>query len=313
MSPMFVSGGSVAAAGMAMSVFSGSWVGCWLGLEVNLLGFMVVMNHPYIKIEASVKYFVVQSLGSGFLIMGFLSSEISESLLFCDLFLIFSFLLKSGLVPFHFWVPSVVNSLSWVSGFLMLTFQKLGALVLVGWFVSEKMLVLSACASALIGGVGGLNQTSVRAMLAYSSFVHSGWMLLGLVGSFSLFLFYWSVYSFSVFCVYWSCAVLDKKFFKSKSRGLVSCVGLLLLTGLPPFLGFIPKVMVFMSFNNAAVFLCVLGSLLSLKYYLSFFFSFFLSGTLFNASMGNSGVLLGVTVFYGNFLSFLGFILLLLS
>nr|AXP84531.1 NADH dehydrogenase subunit 2 [Perumytilus purpuratus] len=259
--------------GSLVSVFSGSWVGMWLGLEINLLGFIVLMNpEGVVVIEPCIKYFVVQSLGSGMVLVSFLANEAYLSN-FLEVFLMLGLMLKSGLAPLHFWLPSVVNSSSWFVGGMILTWQKLAPFVLVGWTFSSSMLIASAVLLALIGGVGGLNQHSVRALMAYSSLVHSSWMLMALLSSFSLFLLYWIIYSVSAFLMFWSCSYYNKQFLKSKMRAFVGCCSLLMLSGLPPFLGFFTKVLVFLSVNSVALFVCVLGSVVSLKYYISFFFS----------------------------------------
>lgn len=47
-------------------------MGVWLGLEVNLLGFVPLMVQASggQSVEAAIKYFIVQAVGSGFLLLG---------------------------------------------------------------------------------------------------------------------------------------------------------------------------------------------------------------------------------------------------
>nr|QKY75021.1 NADH dehydrogenase subunit 2 [Semimytilus algosus] len=308
LSPMTSLSFLVTVLGTLMSVFSGSWVGMWLGLEINLLGFIVLMNpEGVIAVEPCIKYFIIQSFGSGMLLVGFLAMEFFLPKI-VELMLMASLMIKSGLAPFHFWIPPVVNSSNWFVGAMVLSWQKLAPFIMVGWFFGEFVLLLSASLLAIIGGVGGLNQLSVRAMMSYSSMVHTAWMTVALFSSFSLFLIYWVIYSGSVILMFWGCAIFNKTFLKSKMRGYAISCSLFMLSGLPPFLGFFSKVLVFLSVNSVSLFFCVLGSLISLKYYLSFLFSLSF-GSSAHDSLGSKST---VWVVWGSiYLNVLGVILLL--
>ena len=62
--------------GTIISVSRSSWLGVWLGIEINLLNFIVLINPEGVfVVEPSVKYFVVQCLRSNFILMGFLLRE----------------------------------------------------------------------------------------------------------------------------------------------------------------------------------------------------------------------------------------------
>ncbi len=51
---------------------SRDWLAAWLGLEVNLLGFipLVAQGGGSQSVESSVKYFVIQALGSRMILLG---------------------------------------------------------------------------------------------------------------------------------------------------------------------------------------------------------------------------------------------------
>lgn len=68
--------------GSFLAIRSCNWLGVWLGLEINLLGFIPLMVQGFRQdqgVESSVKYFVVQALGSSFVLLGGFS--LGESLL----------------------------------------------------------------------------------------------------------------------------------------------------------------------------------------------------------------------------------------
>nr|YP_010317933.1 NADH dehydrogenase subunit 2 [Geukensia demissa]QHO63843.1 NADH dehydrogenase subunit 2 [Geukensia demissa]UJM44211.1 NADH dehydrogenase subunit 2 [Geukensia demissa] len=262
--------------GSIVSISSGSWLGIWLGMEINLIGFILLMNpEGMCVVEPCIKYFVVQSLGSAFILMGFICNESNMSMYLNYSLLMLGLLMKSGVFPFHGWVPSVVNSSSWFVSCMVLTWQKLAPLVFLGYIYHGVSLLISVAMMALIGGVGGLNQHSVRGLMAYSSFVHTSWMLIALFSSFFIFIIYWLVYSMSVGLVMWACAKKNKFYFKSGLRVVEVSLGIFMLSGLPPFVGFLCKILVFLSVQNVSIFFCILGSLISLKFYLSFLYNIF--------------------------------------
>nr|YP_010580948.1 NADH dehydrogenase subunit 2 [Mytilisepta virgata]UZT27171.1 NADH dehydrogenase subunit 2 [Mytilisepta virgata] len=294
-----------------VSVSSSTWLGVWVGFELNLLSFMVLMNlESKWAISPCTKYFIIQSLGSGLILMTFLCDEILYSDEWNELVLCAGVMLKGGIAPFHFWVPSIVNSTTWLAGGLILSWQKLAPLFLMGWLFSDWMIIVGASLSALVGGVGGLNQHSIRGLMVYSSFVHTSWMMLALISSFSLFVFYWLVYSVSLVLMFWSCFKVSKQFLKSKMRVFHSCLSLLMLSGLPPFLGFVSKLLVMMSINSVVVFVSVIGSVISLKYYLSALYSFIFGHVYWDTDCSQD---ISFIVIVSVFLNVLGFLLVVIG
>nr|ATZ69811.1 NADH dehydrogenase subunit 2 [Conus ermineus] len=293
--------------GTMLSLSSVHWLGIWAGLEMNLIGFlpMLIYQKKISESESAVKYFIIQALGSSLLIFGSLlsfstsfswdmiSSGAGGSLGLCAL--VSGLSVKLGVFPFHYWVPSVMAGLSWVSCMLLATWQKLAPLFLLLSLceLSEmKGLLVLFCVmsagSALVGGMGGLNQTQIRALLAYSSIGHLGWMIFAMLHSewcMKLYLFIYLAITSSLFVSLWlkdSSAMKDVSSLKHfKVYYLVIMLLLLSLSGLPPLLGFVSKWLVVYVGSGGpfsfVLFLLILGSLMSLFYYLSLFFSFFLN------------------------------------
>nr|ATZ70461.1 NADH dehydrogenase subunit 2 [Conus sp. MNCN 95052] len=293
--------------GTMLSLSSVHWLGIWAGLEMNLIGFlpMLIYQKKISESESAVKYFIIQALGSSLLIFGSLlsfstsfswdmiSEGMSGTLGLCALMSGLS--VKLGMFPFHYWVPSVMAGLSWISCMLLATWQKLAPLFLLLSLceLSEvKELLVLFCmmsgGSALVGGMGGLNQTQIRALLAYSSIGHLGWMTFAMLHGewcMKLYLFVYLSITASLFVSLWlkdSSVMKDVSSLKHfKIYHLVIMLLLLSLSGLPPLLGFVSKWLVVLIGSSGPfsfiLFLLILGSLMSLFYYLSLFFSFFLN------------------------------------
>nr|AII23636.1 NADH dehydrogenase subunit 2 [Babylonia areolata] len=299
---------SVMGLGTLLSVSSIHWLGIWAGLEINLIGFlpMLVYQKSTAESESAVKYFIVQALGSSFLIFGSLMAfnmsftwdVVSKMWLsgnFGLIMIMMGLYMKLGLFPFHYWLPGVMAGLPWNSCLLLATWQKLAPLFLVlsllelnQSYLVGLVLCLVSAGSSLIGGLGGMNQTQVRALLAYSSIGHLGWMVFAAMQGEWVMKAYLGIYmliSLSMFLSLWySDSGLMKHINNLKSNSpLQLSIMLLLLSlgGLPPLLGFVSKWLVIMSVSTSPwlsfIFLLILGSLMSLFYYLSLFFTMFLS------------------------------------
>nr|ARQ20658.1 NADH dehydrogenase subunit 2 [Nacella clypeater] len=323
--------------GTFISISSFNWLFVWVGLEVNLMGFipLLVYSGKCSSAESGVKYFLIQALGSSLfaggscLVLGSMSSlDLVFGLIgssFPDFYYVFSMILilsslflKLGCFPFYFWLPSVVLGTSWFSCFFLLTWQKLAPFFIllsvgVSFFsVGYWLMSIFAVFSSLFGGIGGIGETYLRSILAYSSIGHSGWMLYsGLLG-FSTFCVYFFIYFFISACLF---VILS--FSGSKNMGYVGCfskslvfkfsmMGILLsLGGMPPLLGFFGKWVVLsngMMSGGALPILLILGSLLSLYYYLVLFFGVFFSSGSFLFSVNSTMNLMG---YDGNFSIFL--------
>nr|YP_010472548.1 NADH dehydrogenase subunit 2 [Mitrella albuginosa]UVG40733.1 NADH dehydrogenase subunit 2 [Mitrella albuginosa] len=299
---------SVMGIGTLLSVSSMHWLMMWAGLEINLIGFLplLVYQKSVSESQSAVKYFIVQALGSSFLIFGSLMSfsssfgwdtyisgynysSIGFLVLICGLFI------KLGLFPFHYWLPSVMAGLPWISCMLLATWQKFAPLFLLlcltemnHFYMVSLFICVVSIGSSLVGGVGGMNQTQTRALLAYSSIGHLGWMSFAIIHSEWTMKVYLAVYvliSISLFTSLWYSDFGNMKNIynlKDFSFMYLSVMFLLLsLGGLPPLLGFVSKWLVVLvgtgSVWTPVVFGLILGSLMSLFYYLSLFFSMFLS------------------------------------
>jgi NAD(P)H-quinone oxidoreductase subunit 5 len=94
-------------------------------------------------------------------------------------------LTKSAQFPFHSWLPDTMETPTPVSalmhagvinagGFLMI---RLSPLVSLSWLAMDLLLVVGA-ATALLGGVVMLTQTSIKRMLAWSTIAQMGFMIL---------------------------------------------------------------------------------------------------------------------------------------
>nr|QZK22221.1 NADH dehydrogenase subunit 2 [Drepanotermes sp. WA_028] len=283
--------------GMLVSVSSNSWLGAWMGLEINLMSFIPLMSNVknMYNTEASLKYFIVQVLASATLLFMVVMKTLTEDLftfegsIYTPMIICTPLLLKSGAAPFHWWFPGVMEGLSWENCALLMTVQKAAPLMLMSYLIDINAFTLSIIlTSTIVGAIGGMNQTSMRKILTYSSINHTGWMLIALTTSENLWMVYFMIYSTLALTVVSAIKLSGVSFINqtmmtnkgTKLMKFMMFTSLLSLGGLPPFLGFLPKWIVIQAMiaNNMTPLatIVVVTSLITLYYYLKISYSSFM-------------------------------------
>nr|YP_010362110.1 NADH dehydrogenase subunit 2 [Branchinotogluma segonzaci]UNQ87670.1 NADH dehydrogenase subunit 2 [Branchinotogluma segonzaci] len=278
--------------GSILAISSSQWIFIWLGLELNLMSFipLLVYSNKYNEAEASMKYFLAQALGSGLILLGSMTLYMNPQTLmntnFMNMFLFMGLITKLGIPPCHFWFPSVMSMISWPMCLILTTWQKLVPIIILAYSIMPNMnLIISTIIimSSIIGGLGGLNQTQLRPLMAYSSIGHMSWMLAAMTSSYSCSMIYLMIYimiTTPLMMLFWTSSSLSNmttlKFsFYSPSHKMTISLLLMSLGGLPPFLGFFPKWMVMESLSTSfilIIFITLLGSMINLYYYLNLMF-----------------------------------------
>nr|UEK21361.1 NADH dehydrogenase subunit 2 [Ligyra sp. 2017] len=320
-------------AGTMISISSTSWLGAWMGLEINLLSFIPLMTNTnnLMSSESSLKYFLVQALASAVLLFSVIMSmlkfnmvSLNNSLQLMEMLIISSLLLKSGAAPFHFWFPGTMEGLSWTSALTLMTWQKIAPLMLISYLFIKSFMMYPIILSALVGSMGGLNQTSLRKLMAFSSINHIGWMMAAMTSDEALWLLYFIMYSFlssTLILMFNSFQLfhfnqLFSFFIPSKPLKFTMFMNMLSLGGLPPFLGFLPKWLVIQLLTNnnqmLLMFIMTMFTLITLFFYLrmtfaAFMLNYYESSWIITAKMNNYHLYLYLTF---SFLSISGLIML---
>lgn len=126
---------AISSIGTVLIILGRGLLGIWLCLELRFFGFIPILNGKTVgENEAAVKYFIVQAIGSGILLIGFMliSGEhllVGPGLMGNEiryLIIVFGLLIKLGVFPIHFWFPRVMSSCSWFRCFWLSVVQKVG-------------------------------------------------------------------------------------------------------------------------------------------------------------------------------------------
>jgi NADH-quinone oxidoreductase subunit N len=230
-------------------------------------------------------------------------SVIGPVLIFGLVFIVAGLGFELGVVPFHMWVPDVYEGAPTPVTVLISSAPKLAGFAIAYRILVEgllplaidwqKMLMLLAVLSLIVGNITAIAQTNLKRMLAYSTIAQMGFMLLamfsGVVGgnvastanAYSAALFYVITYALTSLGTFGIIMLLARQGFESEQitdlRGLnkrspwFAFVMLLLmfsLAGVPPTVGFYAKLVVLQALlgNDAplGVTLAVVAVLLSL-------------------------------------------------
>ena len=209
---------------------------------------------------------------------------------------------KVSLVPFHFWAPDTYEGAPTpVAGFLSTASKAAGFAVLMRLLITafpltafqhvdwRTLLAIVSVMTMTLGNLVALAQTNIKRLLAYSSIAHAGYALIGLVANNQLgvtaVVFYLIAYiltnlaAFGIVMAFGHVTGSDEiRAYDGMSRrapylGLAMLVAFLSLSGMPPFGGFMAKLLVFAAAIQAGwywlVIIGILNSIIGLYYYLT--------------------------------------------
>ena len=321
--------------GMFIMISGNNFLVLYLGLELLTLSsyaLVALRRDNTAAVEAAMKHFVLGAMASGFLLYGMsmlygatgsldigqvfkaiYSGEIKHQVLVFGLvFVVAGLAFKLGVVPFHMWVPDVYQGAPTAITALIGGAPKLAAFAMtirllvdgllplaVDW---QQMLMVLAVCSLLVGNLAGLQQTSLKRMLAYSTISQMGFVMLGLMSgvvdgkvdpatvenAYSSAMFYVVTYVLTALASFGVILLLAREGFESEEiadlAGLnqrsplyagVMAICLFSMAGIPPLVGFYAKLSVLQAliasgsslYIGLAVF-AVIMSLIGAFYYL---------------------------------------------
>nr|ADK21560.1 NADH dehydrogenase subunit 2 [Chodsigoa sodalis] len=284
--------------GTLIVLTSSHWFMTWVGFEINMFAIipMLMKNYNPRSMEASTKYFMTQATASMILMLAIMINlmhsghwsitNITNPT--ASMLMTLALVMKLGLAPFHFWVPEVTQGVPLFPGLILLTWQKIAPLSMLYQLNSSinlELLLTMSLLSVVVGGWGGLNQTQLRKIMAYSSIAHMGWMTAILAYDSTLMLLNLIIYiimtstTFMLFIYSSSTNTLSLSHTWNKMPLITAIIltTMLSLGGLPPLTGFLPKWFIIQELtkNNSIILPTIMAilSLLNLFFYMRLTYS----------------------------------------
>jgi NADH-quinone oxidoreductase subunit N len=207
--------------GLMLLTSSYNLISVYLAIEIQSLCFYILSAYQRKSIfssEASLKYFILGAIASGFILFGssivygstgslnfgnflLIFSNINEynnitlitAVFYGFLMIIIGLFFKIGAAPFHFWVPdvyegssnnttaffSIVPKISIIGLLVRIFFDICGDIS----FFFETFIYICSFLSIIIGSFATLQQKNIKRLLAYSSIGHVGFILIGFVSN----------------------------------------------------------------------------------------------------------------------------------
>ena len=216
-----------------------------------------------------------------------------------------SLFIKLSIAPFHFWSLDVYEGSPNTTTFFFAVVPKIALFILLMrlCYVSFYQIFIEdfqmyffvlAVLSIFVGSVGGLEQRKLKTLLAYSSISHTGYLLLsfstGNTEGMQMMFYYLVIYMISGLC-FWSIYLFlrqKRSFYFDKSNkelgdlvllntsnpmlALIMAITLFSMAGIPPIVGFLAKLGIFMVVVKSSAYLVavfsILFSVISTFYYI---------------------------------------------
>lgn len=315
----------LAATGMMVMVSGGNLLVVYLGLELMAISFYILSGFNWLREDTSegfLKYVLTGLFGSALLLYGmtFLYGAtgtvdlallgrllgaggypqamalVGIGLVACGL------AFKMGAVPFHMWMPDVLDgSPTSVAGYLAVAPKVAVLAVTARLFLTSfasfhelwgPLLWTAAALTILWGNLAAIAQVRVKRMLAYSSIAHVGYLLIAMTaagrgaeeGVFAI-VFYLTVYAFMNLGAFGTLLWFERETGeavtltglggmsrRAPAMSFLLSLFMFSLAGIPPTAGFIGKFWIFVAGWHAGyyglVLIGALGSLIGAFYYL---------------------------------------------
>lgn len=309
--------------GVFISISARDFLLLFCGLELQALsGYaLAAFNNKETKSsEAGLKYFILGALMSCIMLFGisFLygysgsinfneirsvlnngESGVNAGLVVGAVLMLSAILFKLSAAPVHIWTPDVYEGSPVASVSYFAVAQKLGMLIVlinivnevIGDYTSISVTIIKVVAimSMIVGSLGAIMQTSLKRLMAYSSVLNIGYVLVGIClhtqgGKLAAFV-YMLIYAITSIG-FFACLVAlfgkhadeatfdDLRGIASTRKALAAVIAMFMFSfiGMPPFAGFFGKYYLFLNaVEEGEIILAIIGvitSVIAAFYYL---------------------------------------------
>lgn len=297
----------------------------YLGIELQSLALYILCclkRYSNKSLEAGFKYYLYGSFSSAILLFGIsllygtlgclelndiyilinIANFEGNSYILLQLALIcilIGFLFKLAVFPFHWWLADVYEGTADIITFFLAVVPKLPFFFVLSnlyinifskYIIYSYIMTYCGICSIILGTILALYEIKIKKLLAYSSIVHMGYIIIalatgskiGLIISFYYFFIY-IIVTIYIFTIYLAIRlynnntlknITDLVYLKNNNKwvALITIIALLSLAGIPPLIGFYGKLYIFyILIADGNYYICLillLLSILSCVYYI---------------------------------------------
>ncbi len=306
--------------GMCVMVMANGLLSLYIGLELQSLALYVLaaFRRDHLRSsEAGLKYFVLGAIASGMFLFGasfvygftgaIAFPQIAQAVgdapnlgvVFGLALILAAVAFKVSAAPFHMWTPDVYQGAPTSTTSFFATAPKLAAMGMLARITYtgfegsvlawQQILALLAFVSVFVGAIGGIGQSNIKRLLAYSSILNMGFVLMamsaGTDDGLSAMLIYMTIYvvaSIGIFAVVMSMERDNREVVDIREFGMLSqraplvAMGMAVLmfstAGIPPLAGFVGKYVAILAAVDAHLtwlaVAAVIASVIAAYYYL---------------------------------------------
>jgi len=266
-------------------IFSKNLILLYLSVEIQTFSLLILIgsNKYNIKsLEASLKYFILSSISSGFFLLGltylfktsllldlnlynFILNNSISSYSFSYIILILSLFFKLGLAPFHYWIADIYEGSNFVLILLLSSLCKLSVfMILLKLNNYFEIFMFLGVLSIIIGTIAGFNQTKIKRLIAYSGISNFGFIIISLslnnIVGMETCLLYLFIYLFTnlfiiVILIIYNLNIefiieLNNYFMNNNILTISFIIMIFSIAGIPPLLGFLSKFIIISTLIN---------------------------------------------------------------
>lgn len=195
--------------------------------------------------------------------------------------------MKLGAAPLHYWLPIVIKGITWNNNYLIITWQKLGPIIILYYCINNLnnwFIFIFIIFSSTLGPLKGFNQTLLKKIISYSSINYSRWIIISIILNIILWKIFILFYFFILICLILIFKILNlysiKQLYWSNKNYKINFIlitNILSIGGLPPFIGFFPKIIIIINIIKSKILLLIIiiliTNLINLYYYIRIIYS----------------------------------------
>nr|UVW80946.1 NADH dehydrogenase subunit 2 [Lernaea cyprinacea] len=269
---------SIMSAASANNLFS-----IWFFMELSTLSFLGVMISEIsqelstlVKRDTLIIYFIIQTL-PGLLILFLILNPMN---FWTKFFIVMLLMVKLGSAPFHQWMYSLSISMNWKILWVMSTIQKFPPLFML-LISSSPCLIMFACINMVVGTLLSMNCLNFKMIMAGSSLIQMGWVMLILNSHSNEALIFFMLYTILSGLIMYMLAEKHQEKFKietkNKMYSTMLYISMLMLMSFPPTWMFFIKMSIMQDFTTISplfiLFFFLITSIFSYNYVKIFFAS----------------------------------------